>query len=165
MLLFLDMKIQMDYQKQKEEALLFYNNINSIYSPVFREKVIFSTNGFNHIVYKKSNTERERSSQFLRFKLLPSASKLIKITTTYQEYEETFKEFVVKKHKKRTRENKLVKYWGLIAIINGKKIKVIVKKVGDKGFLHFWSIIPNWSTSKYRDKKIFSAMNGAPEDD
>lgn len=165
MLLFLDMKIQTNYQKQKEEALLFYNSLNSIYSPVFKEKVIFSTNGFNHIIYKKSHSEREKSSQSLRFELLPLASKLIEITTTYQEYEEFFREFIIKKHKKRIKENKLVKYWGLIAIIDGQKIKVIIKKVGDNGLLHFWSIIPNWSTSKYRDEKIFSTMNGQPEED
>jgi hypothetical protein len=41
---------------------------------------------FNHIIYKGSRSERERPSEILRFKLLPLVLKLVKISTTYQEY-------------------------------------------------------------------------------
>jgi len=62
-------------------------------------------------------------------------------------------------------KNKIVKYWGIIAIIDGQKIKVIIRKIGDNGFLHFWSIIPAWTTNKYRDTKFFTTMKGRPEED
>ena len=77
----------------------------------------------------------------------------------------TLKEFEVKSFKKKVRKSKPVKYWGVIAIIDGRKIKVILRKIGDNGQLHFWSIVPAWTTNKYRDMKLYSTMKGNPEDD
>ena len=65
-----------------------------------------------------------------------------------------------KKHAK-TLKTKTISYWGLIAIIENKKIKVILRKIGN-GHLHFWSIIPYYSTSPQRDGKY---MRGDPEYD
>ena len=90
-----------NYQNLKESAQDFYNNINSVFSPALKEKITFPAEGFNHIIFKTARTERERSSQILRFKLLPLAKKLIEISTTYQEFEETIGSFTVKKHKKK----------------------------------------------------------------
>lgn len=108
---------------------------------------------------------REESSQILRFKLLSLAKKLIGLSTTYQEFEESIKEVLIKKYKQKTRESRVVKYWGLIAIIDKQKIKVIVRKIGNNGSLHFWSVIPAWTTNKYRDARFFTTMNGCPEED
>jgi len=154
-----------NYQKSKEVAQNLYNNINSVFSPVMETKIIFPAEGFNHIIFKNARSERERSSQILRFKLLPLAKKLIGLSTTYQEYEELIKEVFVKKHKKKTRESRTIKYWGIIAIIDGQKIKVILRKIGDNGSLHFWSIIPAWTTNKFRDTKFYTTMKGCPEED
>ena len=96
---------------------------------------------------------------------MPIAIKLIETSTTYQEFEETIKEFNVKSFKKKIRKTKIVKYWGLIAIIGGRKIKVIIRKMGDNGSMHFWSVVPAWTTNKYRDTKLFSTMKGDPECD
>jgi len=154
-----------NYEKLREDAQRFYSEISSIFSPVFKEKIYFPSESFNHIIFKSSRTERDKSSQILRFKLLPLAVKLLKESTTYQEFEETLKEFEIKSHKKRIRKSKLVKYWGIIAIINGRKIKVITRKIGDNGSMHFWSVIPFWETNKYRDAKFFSTMKGNPQED
>jgi hypothetical protein len=140
-------------------------SIGRIFSPVLNQEIHFAAEGFNHIIFKGSRSERERPSQVLRFKLLPLAVKLIKISTTYQEFEETIKEFEVQTHKKRVRKSKPVRYWGLIAIIDGRKIKVIIRKIGDNGVAHFWSIVPVWVTNKYRDTKFFTTMKGDPEED
>lgn len=142
MILFSNMEDLSNYQNLKETAQEFYNNIHSIFSPALKEKITFSAEGFNHIIFQNPRSERERPSQILRFKLLPLAKKLIEISATYQEFEETIKEFTVKKYKKKVKENKAVKYWDLIAIIDGHKIKVIVRKIGNNGSLHFWSVIP-----------------------
>jgi len=154
-----------NYEKLKEDAQKFYNGISSVFSPAFKEKIHFTSEGFNHIVFKSPRTEREKTSQILRFKLLPLAVKLIKESTTYQEFEETLKEFEIKSYKKKSRESKSVKYWGVIAITDGRKIKVIIRKVGDNGGMHFWSIVPSWATNKYRDTKFFTTMKGDPEED
>lgn len=154
-----------NYDKLREDALRFYGEIGRIHCPALGEAVHFTSEGFNHIVFKGARSERERSSQILRFKLLPLAFKLVRTTTTHQEYEETLKEFLVKSHKKRTRKIKPVRYWGLIAIVDGRKIKVILRKIGDNGTIHFWSIVPAWVTNKHRDIRLFSTMKGNPEED
>ncbi len=78
-----------NYEKLREDAQKFYNGIGRIFSPVLNQEVHFNSEGFNHIIFKNPRSERERSSQILRFKLLPPAIKLIKISTTHQEFEET----------------------------------------------------------------------------
>jgi len=154
-----------NYEKLREDAQKFYNEIRTVQSPALNENIYFNSEGFNHIVFKKSRSEREKSSQMLRFKLLPLAKKLIEVSTTYQEFEETLKEFEVKSYKKRIKKTKPVKYWGVIAIIENRKIKVILRKIGDNGSIQFWSIVPAWVTNKYRDIKFFSTMKGNPDED
>lgn len=154
-----------NYEDTKKAAQASYNNIESVFSPAFKEKITFSAEGFSHIIFKNNHSIREESSQFLRFKLMPLAKKLIGLSTTYQKFEETIKEFDIKKYKKKIKKNRLVKYWGIIAIIDGQKIKVIVRKIGDNGSLHFWSVIPAWITNKYRDTKFFTTIHGDPEED
>lgn len=58
-----------------------------------------------------------------------------------------------------------IKYWGLIAIIRDRKINVVIRKIGDNGAVHFLSVIPDWTTNKYRDTKFFTTMKGHPEED
>lgn len=93
------------------------------------------------------------------------AEELISLSTTYQEFEESIKEFSIEKYKQKAKENKIVRYWGIIAIINNQKIKVIIRKIGDNGSRHFWSVIPAWITNKHRDVKYFTTMKGNPEED
>ncbi|MEK7576266.1 MAG: hypothetical protein AAB482_01090 [Patescibacteria group bacterium] len=154
-----------NYEKLREDAQSFYNGIRKVSSPVFKQDIYFTAEGFNHIIFKGAHTERERSSQVLRFKLLPLAVKLVTISTTCQEFEETIKEFEVKSYKKKEKKTKPVKYWGLIAIIDGRKVKVIIRKIGDNGTMHFWSVVPAWITNKYRDMKLYSTMKGNPDED
>ena len=154
-----------NYDKLKGDAQNFYNNIGKVVSPALKQEIYFNSEGFNHIVFKGSRSERERPSQILRFKLLYLAVKLIKLSTTYQEFEETLKEFDVQSYKKRIRKTKPVRYWGIIAIIEGRKVKVIIRQIGDTGLMHFWSIVPAWTTNKYRDTKFFTTMKGNPDED
>ena len=133
--------------------------------PTLRQEIYFHAEGFNHIVFKRAIPEREKSSQILRFKLLPLAVKLVRISTTYQEFEETIKAVEVKEFKQKVRKAKPIKYWGIIAIVDGRKIKVIVRKIGDNGAMHFWSIVPAWVTNQYRDLRFFTTMKGDPDED
>ncbi len=154
-----------NYEKLKSDSQSFYNNIGKVFSPALNQEIYFNSEGFNHIIFKGSRSERERSSQILRFKLLHLAVKLIKLSTTHQEFEETLKEFEVVSYKKIVRKTKPIRYWGIIAIINNRKIKVILRQIGDGGKLHFWSIVPAWITNKYRDTRFFTTMKGRPEED
>jgi hypothetical protein len=153
-----------EYEKLRSNTEKYYASILPVYSPALKSKIIFSAPAFNHIIYKNPRNERERKTQMLRFKLLPLAIKLIGFTNTFQEYEETIQSFRIQKEKERIFVSKPVIYWGLIAIIDGRKIKVILRKVGN-GEIHFWSVIPAWITNKTRDGKFFKTMKGDPNED
>lgn len=153
------------YQKIRNDAHKFYHSKGKVFSPALNEYIHFTSEGFNHIIFKRSRSERDKISQMARFKLLPRAMKLLELSVTFQEYEEVFKEVTVKCRKKNIRIHRHVKYWGIIAIIENRKIKVIVRKVGSNGTIKFWSIIPAWVTNKYRDEKFFTTMKGNPDED
>lgn len=57
-------------------------------------------------------------------------------------------EIIRKFNKRKEKITVPVKYWGFTAILDKRKIKVIVKKVGN-GKLMYWSIIPSWKTLKH----------------
>jgi hypothetical protein len=98
-----------NYEKLKEDVQNFYNYIGKASSLALKQDIYFNLEGFNYNIFKGSSSERERPSQILRFKLLHLAVKLIKLSTSYQEFEETLKEFEVKNHKKRIRKTKPVR--------------------------------------------------------
>lgn len=154
-----------NYENLKEATFDEYSGLSRINSPALNEDVHFGPEGFNHLISADGHKEREKASQILRFKLLPLAIKLVKTATTFQEYEEQTKGVRVKRRKDWYIRNTPVRYWGLIAIVDGWKFKVIIKKVGDNGPLQFWSIVPNWITSWHRDIKLISTMEGNPETD
>jgi hypothetical protein len=67
----------------------------------------------------------------------------VQFTNTFQEHE----------HVEKSESKPASEYWGLVAIFKGEKLKVIVRKVGNGG-LHFWSVIPAYTTSEKRDAKF-----------
>lgn len=152
------------YTSAKEAAQALYEHAKPVLSPALDETVSFTAEGFNHILFKGKRREREFPSQIMRFKLLPRAIRLIAYANTFQEFEEASREFEVKARKKRVLKVKTIRYWGIIAIFEGRKIKVILRKIGN-GQAHFWSIVPAWTTNKHRDAKFVSTMKGNPEED
>lgn len=130
------MKNAKKYNQIKQQAYRKYKKIGQVYCPYLKDKISFNSQGFWHMIYTARNKKRPRSVQSLRFRLLLCAVNLLKITTTLQEIEKIRKERII--------------YYGFIAIISGWKIKVIVKKAG-RGKPIFWSVIPNWITSRKRD--------------
>lgn len=154
-----------NYEKIRQNSRQFYEQIHKVFCHAFQQEVIYASEGFDHLIHKNDSRERDKGVQIMKFKLLPLAQKLVGLTTTYQEYEESLQEFRVKKFKKTILETKVVKYWGIIAILENRKFKVVIRKIGDNGQLHFWSVIPAWVTSQYRDIKLRTTMKGNPDDD
>lgn len=129
-----------NYKKLKQKTYIKYKKIRQVYCPYFKTKVRFKSKGFWHMIYTGRNQKRELKSQKLRFKLLALAVKTLHLSATLQEFENNNKTKAL--------------YYGFIAIIEGWKIKVIVKKAGH-GRPYFWSVIPNWITNKKRDRVLF----------
>ncbi len=147
------------YKQLRAQAKNYYESIDHLYSPALGGLIHFGDDGFNHLIFRNARRERDRSEQLQRFNLLGVATKLIRLSTTHQEYEERKMSVPAQKYKKRTRKTSAVLYWGIIAIIDQQKIKVVIRKVGTNGNFHFWSVIPNWNTSTHRDAQLFKLKN------
>ncbi|MDD4990098.1 MAG: hypothetical protein PHW31_02200 [Candidatus Pacebacteria bacterium] len=92
------------------------------------------------------------------------AKTITQIATTYQEYDETIADIRKKKHKRIINQSVIVKCWGLVAIIRNFRVKVIIRQAGN-GQKHFWSVIPAWRKSGYKESKFVSNNFGELEND
>ena len=91
-----------NYQIIRKNAYNFYRKIGRIRcSALNNEFVHFNAEGFNHLIYKRKRSERNKNDQIMKFKLLPKAKHIIEISTTYQEYDESLTEIDRKKFKKK----------------------------------------------------------------
>lgn len=148
-------KEDLEYEKAKLQAEEYYKSIKSVKCPAFNgEEVFFTSEGFNHILYRIKKQERELRAQLTRFKLLPLAKELLAKTNTFQECEEYSEQVLVSRHKKKEWRPVFIKDWGFVAVIHNTRVKVVVKRVGKNGQRQFHSVIPYWHTKYYRDIKI-----------
>ncbi|MCX6791138.1 MAG: hypothetical protein NTV62_03030 [Candidatus Gribaldobacteria bacterium] len=147
-----------NYQQIKETAEKFYKEIGRLFCPVFNEPVIFNSEGFNHLIYKKGG-ERAKGDQITKLKLLSLAKEIVRVTTTYQEYDEGLVYTQKKKFKKKVNESTSVKYWGLVAIIKNCRVKVVIRQVGNSQ-KYFYSVIPAWTIRYYNGIKMISNAKG-----
>ena len=121
----------------KKQAKEIFTNEKVINCPAFKgEGIALNAKGLSHLFYKGSGKNRTRvSSQIeVRIKLLPRAIRLLKIMPVYQEQAEyAFR-------------GKQYKFWAFEGVIDGRRIKTIVRQRGN-GKKHFWSVIPAWRKS------------------
>lgn len=152
-----------EYEKLKNRAYTEYVQIKSVRCPHLKQDVHFTGKGFWHIVYRTKDKKREESAQMMRFRLLSKACKLISLTNTMQEYDEHTGEVPMKDHGVKIMKVVKLEFFGYIAVIDGWKIKVIVRRDGN-GKPYFWSVIPNWVTNKKRDEKFLHFTGNLEED-
>jgi len=142
----------------KSEAEEFYRSIGVVYCPYLKDTVAFNTKGLEHIKFKERGKARVRTDQYIRFKLLKLAPKIISNSHTLQEYFETKKFEKINTNSRWEYRVVEVIYYGFVAIINQARIKIIIKQiVGGNKF--FWSLIPFWKNDKKNsgNKKILHA--------
>lgn len=129
---------------------IFDKNNKEISCPAFAgEKITFNAKGINHLIYKGNRSRREASRIETNIRLLPSAIKVLKLMPLAQE--ETYY----------IREDTKYLFWTFEAIVDERRIKVIVRQVG-KGKKHFWSVIPAWRKDRY---SILNAKKRNMEED
>ena len=108
------------------------------------------------------NRSRARKDQYMRLRLIHLAPKVIRLSNTLQGISE-IREFVRKKINNRWEKVLTnVVYYEYIAILEGIRIRIVVKTVlgGQK---IFWSIIPYWRMDRQRNKRLLT--EGRPETD
>lgn len=156
-----------NFEQNKQDAANLFNTFKPVRCQALKsELVYFTSEGFNHLLFKSARTLRDKSDSENRFRFLEDAFNLIRKSTTFQEYEEILQNVKARKKGQTITESKLVKYWGFIAIIrNGKfKIKVILRQVG-ANHIEYWSVIPTWTTTKYGDMKFKNFSSGNLQED
>ncbi len=111
-----------------------YHKINPVYSKAIKEKVYFNISGFKHLIYKGKH-RRESKSILNRIVLIPLIAPVI-----HNCHEE--KEIRIRKENIDGRKVR-VTYYALEAHVgkDSVKVKVVTRKVGDKGKHYFQSIM------------------------
>lgn len=148
-----------DYDTIREEALKFYNTFKSSDLPALGQKVNFTSEGFNHLVYEAPKKERDKKAQILRFDMLEKAKFILETSTTFQEYDEEIIYKRVNRHGKWIPQNVLVRCWGFVAVVQKFRVKVVVTQQGN-GAIQFLSVAPAWFTKQYRNMKIIQTSTG-----
>jgi hypothetical protein len=147
------------YPDIKQQALRRYSSFEPTPCRAFDgERVFFTAEGFNHLVYPSPKKERDRRAQILRFDMLERAKLLIGLTTTYQEYDEEIAYRKVNRKGAYVERALVERMWGFVAIIRGFRIKVVIVQRGN-GKKEFLSVAPAWYTKQYRDIKAHTAFN------
>ena len=143
------------FEEKKNRAKQLYFDQKTIYSPYFKEHIILNSDGFHHLQfsYRKERNTRE---QLLKFRLMPMAFEIIRKAGTLQEYRKILSPVGNRSVKNDSVAMRLVEYWGFVAIIGSRdlKIKVILRRVGD-GNIIFWSVMP-YSKIKNGKQRLFS---------
>ncbi len=131
------------FERHKGKAKNLFEARRSIHCPYFQSAVMLNSDGFHHLQFS-ARRERNKAEQLLKFRLLPVALDVIRRSGTIQEYrKETIA--VGKAHSRDgLKRVKNVEYWGLIAIVGSRpiRVRVILRRVGD-GNITFWSVMPH----------------------
>jgi len=145
-----------DFNEQKEKTRRIYDSHKTIYNPFFNQEIILNSDGFHHLQFSDRH-ERDKNEQLLKFSLLPLAIKVIKKSGTIQEYRKCLMEIGKKSKRDGFTLIKTVQYWGFIAIVGKKqiKIRVIMRRVGD-GNIIFWSVMPDSKLKHSHPQKLYT---------
>jgi hypothetical protein len=151
-----------DFEAVKQKAEMLYGAIGTVRCPYFSENIAFNAKGIRHLKFKSDQQARPREDQYSRLKLLRLAPEVLKLSRTVQGIWHTKRFESQKTHSRWERVLKDVSFYEFVAVLEGVRIKVIIKEVlgGEK---HFWSIIPFWGIDKATSRRILHS--GHPEFD
>lgn len=137
-------------KKYTDPIKKIFDQHKEIDCPAFpHEKIHCNAKGINHLIYKGNRSRREESRILTNIWLLPRAMMVLKLMAFTQE-ETTY-----------TKDGIAYQFWTFEAVVEERRIKVIVRQVGN-GKKHFWSVIPAWRRDRYG---ILNAKKRNMEDD
>jgi len=151
-----------NFEEVKLKGEELYKNLDCISTPYLKKDVCFNSQGLEHLKFKRPRQARPRQDQYMRFKLLHLAPKVLEKSNTLQGIMET-KSFERIRRKNKTETVALeATYYEFIAVIEDVRVKVIVKEVQDSQPI-FWSIIPFWGVDKQNKRR--KLHSGYPAED
>jgi len=131
------------FNSRKARAKEIFDAQKTIRCPYFNAEVVLNSDGFHHLQFS-ARRERSKRAQLLKFWLLPYALETIRRSGTVQEYRKMLTPVGKPSPRDGAVPMKAVEYWGLIAIVGDRKLKirVVLRKIGT-GNLAFWSVMPD----------------------
>jgi hypothetical protein len=142
-----------EFEETKLKAEQQYRLITEAYCPYLNEKVLFNSEGLEHLNFKDDKHQRSEDDQLTRLKLLHLAPEILKRSHTLQGIESGNKMQRIKIRNKWETRMVFVTYYVFIAVIEYRRIKIIVKRINHSA-PYFWSIIPYWKQSNHK-RKLF----------
>lgn len=135
------------FEQLKKASENKYRDIKSLFCPALGSMVVFNADGFHHLRYYNSRSERPKRVQVNKLTCFKNVPDVLSKTTTIQEYRRTICP-TGKADRSGYRAVSVVEWFGFIAIINLEKkirIKIVVRRIGQQdGKYHFWSVMPYW---------------------
>ncbi len=129
------------YTKAKKKAKTIYSKIGRIQCPAFGgEHVSFTSEGFNHLM-RKGRLPRTKNEQKKRFVLIPYIEQIIKNPKAVILYERRETKVISNRHGEKISIQSIADFWTFVEIINGCRIKVVIRKISEKGNKHFFSVM------------------------
>lgn len=150
------------FEEVAARAEEWYAKQEDVRCPYFNDVVHFNAQGLEHLKFKRRGKARSRHDQFMRFKMLHLVPEILKASRTLQGVWETKHFERVRVHSRTETQLKHVTFYEFIAVVEGKRIKVIVKQV-ERGELFFWSVIPFWGIDKEKRRRRLYAGNPAED--
>mgnify|MGYP001565702705 CR=1 FL=1 len=143
------------FAHKKERARTIFTAQKEIYCPYFKNSIILNSDGFHHLQFS-ARRERDRKEQIFKFNLLPLGLELMRKSSTIQEYRKLLTPIGKESSRDGSIVMKEIEYWGLVAIIGEKKMKVrtVLRRVGN-GNITFWSVML-YSKRKDGNQKLFT---------
>jgi hypothetical protein len=143
------------FNERKEKARVIYTAQKTVYNPYFQERVVLNSDGFHHLQFS-ARRERTKREQLFKFSLLPLGLEIISKAGTIQEYRKLLTPIGKRSPHDGSIPMKNVEYWGLVAIIGarGIKMRTVLRRVGD-GNITFWSVML-YSKIKNGNQKLFT---------
>ncbi len=140
------------FRKIKEEAEILYKSLGSVYCPYLSEEVIFISKNFEHLLFKNKHTARTSKEQYMRCILFKYAPLIIGKSNLVQGIRKA-KE-IIEEGESSSKILMSVNFYEFIAVIDNKRIRVVIKRVGNRSG-EFLSIIPYWSKDRYNNRRLF----------
>lgn len=142
-----------DFVEVKRKAEELYQTFGEVPCPYFKEKIAFNAKGIRHLKFKTDQQARPQTDQYARLKLVHLAPEVLKSSHTLQGVWEIRRFEMQKMNSRWERVMKNVTLYEFIAVLEGVRVKVIVKQV-QGGEKHFFSIIPFWGIDTAKNKRI-----------
>ncbi|MGC9599554.1 MAG: hypothetical protein ABSE18_04180 [Minisyncoccia bacterium] len=126
-----------EFAAAKRKALQQYEKIGRPWCPALKTYVIFSRDGFEHLI-RKHGVQRPKTEQRRRFRLIPCIEKILADSASVVSHEEKIVGHRIKIRGERIAVKSRAHFWIFTNKRGGKVIKVVIRQF-EGGEKHFWS--------------------------